>query len=138
MCKGGFAVFRCFFHCVFPTFIISKSLSMGHQNPLSGIINVSGTCCRWKMIQQCKNSKTEQQKQNNNNNQKNDLQNQIINFGSTKRLLIWKELPTDYLKCLLSHVFIRFLHDTTPIQASLSLYYIYTIYLCLLDALMNR
>ena len=40
------------------------------------------------MIQQCKNSKTEQQKQNNNNNQKNDLQNQIINFGSTKRLLV--------------------------------------------------
>ena len=33
--EGGFAVFRCFFHCVFPTFIISKSLSMGHQNPLS-------------------------------------------------------------------------------------------------------
>ena len=39
------------------------------------------------MIQQCKNSKTEQQKHNN-NNQKNNLQNQIINFGSTKRLLV--------------------------------------------------
>ena len=39
------------------------------------------------MIQQCKNSKTEQQKQNN-NNQKNNLQNQIINFGGAKRLLV--------------------------------------------------
>ena len=43
------------------------------------------------MIQQCKNSKTEQQKQNN-NNKKNDLQNQIINFGSTKRLLVRSEI----------------------------------------------
>ena len=38
------------------------------------------------MIQQCKNSKTEQQKQNN-NNQKNNLQNQIINFGSSTKIL---------------------------------------------------